>query len=67
MKKDNIYFFNFKNSENGNILSPINGIKKGLIINREKIKELKLRKKQLNLHKILNLIPNDKRSKSTGK
>jgi len=67
MKKENVYFFNFKNSENGNVLSPINGIKKGLIINREKIKELKLRKKQLNLHKILNLIPNDKRSKSTGK
>ena len=74
VKKENIYFFNFKNqldsyksSENGNILSPLNGIKKGITINRAKIKELKLREKQLNMNKILNIIPNDKRSKSTGK
>ena len=32
-----------------------------------KIKELKLKEKKLNLHKILNLIPSNKRSKSTSK
>lgn len=56
----------YKNSENG-ILSPIHGNKKELVLNRMKIKELKLKEKQLNLHKILNLVPNNKRSKSTSK
>ena len=75
INKGNIKFLNlknkldsYKNSENGNIMSPVNGNKRELILNRMKIKELKLKEKQLNLHKILNLnMPNNKRSKSTSK
>ena len=74
INKGNTHFFNlknrldsYKNSDNGNIKSPVNTNKKELIINRMKIKELKLKEKQLNLHKILNLIPKNKRSKSTSK
>ena len=74
LNKGNVPFLNlknkldsYKNSENGNIISPANGNKKELILNRMKIKELKLKEKQLNLHKILNLMPSNKRSKSTSK
>ena len=74
INKGNAQFFHLKNkldsnkiSENGNILSPSNTNKKELMFNRMKIKELKLKEKKLNLHKILNLIPNNKRSKSTSK
>jgi len=74
INKGNAQFFNlknkldsYKNSENGNILSPANTNKKQLIFERMKIKELKLKEKKLNLHKILNLIPSNKRSKSTSK
>ena len=74
INKGNAQFFHLKNkldsnkiSENGNILSPANTNKKELMFNRMKIKELKLKEKKLNLHKILNLIPNNKRSKSTSK
>ena len=55
----------YKNSEN--IISPINKGKKEFVFNRMKIKELKLKEKQLNLHKILNLAPSQKRAKSTNK
>ena len=56
----------YKNSDN--LISPINRGKKEFVINRMKIKDLKLKEnKQFNLHKILNLIPNKKRSKSTSK
>ena len=74
INKGNAQFFHLKNkldsnkiSENGNILSPANTNKKELMFNRMKIKELKLKEKKLNLHKILNLIPSNKRSKSTSK
>ena len=55
----------YKNSENG-IISPINKKKKDILISKMKIKELKLKEKQLNFHKIMNLMPNKKRSKSNN-
>ena len=48
-------------------MSPSNGNKKELILNKMKIKELKLKEKQLNLHKIFNLMPSNKRSKIMNK
>ena len=72
---------NSKNSENINIVSPIAKEKKNDIIppikkneniyykenNRGlKIKDYKLRGKQINLHKILNIPQSNKRTKSTG-
>ena len=66
------HFFNLKNkldtyrnSENG-IISPANIKKKDILINKMKIKELKLKEKQLNYHKMLNLMPRNTRSKSTN-
>ena len=66
------HFFNLKNkldtyrnSENG-IISPANMKKKDILINKMKIKELKLKEKQLNFHKMLNLMPRNTRSKSTN-
>ena len=57
----------FKNNNNGNLISPMNANKKELVLNRMKIKELKLKENQFNLHKLLNFAPNNKRSKSTSK
>ena len=55
----------YKNSENG-IISPLNTKKKDILISKMKIKELKLKEKQLNFHKIMNFAPNKKRSKSNN-
>ena len=57
----------FKNNNNGNLISPMNANKKELMLNRMKIKELKLKENQFNLHKLLNFAPTNKRSKSTSK
>ena len=54
-----------KNSENG-ILTPLNSKNKDILFSKMKIKELKFKEKQLNMHKIINLMPNRKRSKSNN-
>ena len=55
----------YKNSENG-IISPLHNKKKDILISKMKMKELKLKEKQLNFHKIMNFAPNKKRSKSNN-
>ena len=55
----------YKNSENG-IISPLNNKKKDILISKMKIKELKLKEKQLNFQKIMNFVPSKKRSKSNN-
>ena len=57
----------YKNNKIANIISPMNANKKELVINKMKIKELKLKENQFNLHKLLNIAPTNKRSKSTCK
>jgi hypothetical protein len=59
-------FDSYKNSENG-IISPLHNKKKDILISKMKMKELKLKEKQLNFHKIMNFAPNKKkRSKSNN-
>ena len=57
----------YKNNKIANIINPMNANKKELVINKMKIKELKLKENQFNLHKLLNIAPTNKRSKSTCK
>ena len=54
-----------KNADNG-ILTPLNSKNKDILIGKMKIKELKFKENHLNMHKIINLMPNRKRSKSNN-